>query len=242
MSRTYEQLSEQQSNESSNTNVPTTTEQHLPANTDDGWSDTAAEIESQVIRGKLLKFADWRWTKGVEGDEVGEGTQLLAIGTAAGWVKWQAGKPVQYIMRQPGKQLPKRSELGELDESAWEPGPDGKPRDPFQNSRFVYLLDPVSAEMLTFPTSSSGGRSAVINLADQIKRMRGLGHPDALPIVELGAEPMQTRYGRKSKPVFKIVRWYGGGTSVEGGTGDGAGPNGMAPSSLKEELEDKIPY
>jgi hypothetical protein len=30
---------------------------------------------------------------------------------------------------------------------------------------------------------------------------------DAVPLVELGAAPMQTRFGRKSKPVLKVVRW-----------------------------------
>src|SRR6516225_5073857 len=216
MSRTYEQLNEQQSNEATTesprtANLPTPTQQQLPANSDDGWSDTAAEIESQVLRGKLLKFADWRWTKGTEGDEVEEGTQLVAIGTAATWVKWAGGKPVQYVTRQPRKMLPHRDGLGDHDEFLWEMGPDNRPRDPWQNTRFVYFLDPISMEMLTFSTSSGGGRSAVINLADQTKRMRELGHSSALPVVELGAEKMQTKFGLKSKPLFKIVKWHGGG-------------------------------
>jgi hypothetical protein len=235
MSRTYEQLSEQQSNEPSNTNMPTTIEQHLPANSNDGWNDTAAEIDSRVIRGTLLKFADWKWSKGTEATEVEAGTQLLAIGTAAAWVKWKAGKPVQYIMREPGKALPDRDELDEPEGcGTWEAGPDGKPRDPWQDTRFVYLLDPMSVELLTFSISSSGGRSAVINLADQIRRMRGLGHPNALPIVELGAGPMPTRFGRKSKPLFKIIKWYSGS--------NGSAPKEVSPPSLKEELNDAIPF
>ena len=168
MSRTYEQLNEQQSNKPTVEsppipNLPTATQQQLPANSDDGWSDTAVEIQSQVLRGKLLKFADWRWTKGTEGDEVEEGTQLVAIGTAAAWVKWTGGKPVQYVLRQPGKMLPDRDEFGDHDEFLWELTPDNRPRDPWQNTRFVYFLDPISMEMLTFSTSSGGGRSAVIN-------------------------------------------------------------------------------
>jgi hypothetical protein len=241
MSRTYEQLNEQQSNEpttgsSPTANLPTPTQQQLPANSDDGWSDTAAEIESQVLRGKLLKFADWRWTKGTESDEVEKGTQLVAIGTAAAWVKWTGGKPVQYVLRQLGEKLPHRDELGDHDDFLWELGPDNKPRDPWQNTRFVYFLDPVSMEMLTFSTPSGGGRSAVINLADQIKRMRELGRSSALPVVELGAGPMPTKFGLKSKPLFKIVKWYGGGSK------NGGGPKEIAPPSLKEELNDDIPF
>jgi hypothetical protein len=142
------------------------------------------------------------------------------------------------MKREPGKELPDREELGDLDQSLWQPGPDGKPRDPWQSTRFVYLLDPFSMEMLTFSTSSSGGRSAVIDLADQIKRMRGLGRAGAVPVVELGAKKMQTKHGLKSKPVFKIIKWYGG----EGGNG-GNGPKEIAPPSLKEEMNgDEIPF
>src|SRR5262249_13774841 len=88
---------------------------------------------------------------------------------------------------------------------------------------FVYFLDPISMEMLTFSTSSGGGRSAVINLADQIKRMRELGRPHALPVVELAAEKMPTKFGLKSKPLFKIVKWY------DGGSENGGGPKEIAP-------------
>ena len=218
------------------TNLPTATQKQLPGNSDDGWSDTAAEMESQLLRGTLLRFADWLWTKGIDGGEVEEGTQLVAIGTAAAWVKWAGGKPVQDVTRQSGKMLPHRDELGDHDESLWELGPDNRPRDPWQNTCFVYLLDPISMEMLTFSTSSGGGRSAVINLADQIKRMRELGRSHALAVVEVGAEKMPTKFGLKSKPSFKIVRWYGGGGD------DGGGPKEIAPPSLTEETTDDIPF
>ena len=40
----------------------------------DGWDDTAAEAEARLIRGSLLKFADWKWSIGKEAIEVKEGT------------------------------------------------------------------------------------------------------------------------------------------------------------------------
>jgi len=241
MSRTYEQLNEQQSNEpttesSPTANLPTPTRQQLPANRDDGWTDTAAEMDSQFIRGTLLKFADWRWTKGKDGIEVENGTQLVALGATAAWVKWNDNKPVQYLKREPGKELSELDEMPDRDQSLWQLGPDGKPRDPWQNTRFVYLLDPISMEMLTFSTPSGGGRSAVVNLADQIKRMRELGRANALPVVELGAAPMPTKHGLKSKPVFKIVKWFSGGNE------NGGVPKEIAPPSLQEEMNDDIPF
>lgn len=240
MSKIFEALSEQQKSPIGNapppTNLPTVAQQHLPANHDDGWDDMAAELDAQFLRGTLLKFADWRWAKGKEGDQIEEGTQFLVMGSAAAWVRWWDGKPVQYVRREPGKKLPDREELGDLDASLWQPGPDGKSRDPWQSTRFVYLLDPISMEMLTYSTSSSGGRTAVINLADQITRMRELGRVGAQPVVELGAEKMPTKFGMKSKPLFKIVKWYGGGNE------NGGGPKEIAPPSLKEEMNDDIPF
>ena len=64
--------------------------------------------------------------------------------------------------------MPDREELGDLDKTQWEAGPDKTPRDPWRNTRFVYLVDPHSAEALTYSTSSWGGREAVINLGDAI--------------------------------------------------------------------------
>jgi hypothetical protein len=244
MSRTYEQLSEQQSNAPLDTNLPTTTQQHEPANSDDGWSDAAAESASNLIRGTFLKFADWKWRKGAEATEVPIGTQLIGIGTAAAWAYWHGGKPDRdrYIIRERGKQLPKRSELGELDESAWELGPDGKPRDPYVNTRFVYLLDPVSVEMLTYSTSSIGGIAAVTALGDQIVRMRNFSKSSALAVVELGAAEMKTKFGLKSKPVLKIVRWYRGGDGSDGSVPQVAAAQELRKPTLKEEMADEVSY
>ena len=178
---------------------------------DDGWDDAAAENAERVIKGTLLKFSDWRWTKGKEGVEVEEGIRLVALGTAAGWMKWHGGKPIEYVIRQPGKKLPDRDELSDPEGcGTWEIGPDGKPKDPWQNTRFVYFVDPVSAEVFTFSTSSWGGRQAVNDLAEQIQRVR-YAKPGASPLVELHAEPWLTKFGRKSKPFFKVIDWRGDG-------------------------------
>jgi hypothetical protein len=181
----------------------------------DGWDDTAAEAEERLIRGTLLKFADWKWSSGKQKEavEVKDGRRFMAVATAAAWVNWQDGKPAEYRLREPGVPLPERGELGDTDPAGWEIGSDGKPRDPWHNTRFVHLIDPQTAEAFTFSTSSYGGRDCVINLADQIKRMRGK-HRDALPLVELGAAPMSTRHGRKSKPTLRVVGWQTAAASI----------------------------
>ena len=176
----------------------------LPAG--DGWDDAAQEAAERIIRGTLLKFADWHWTSGKEATPVEDGTRLVALATAALWQRWENGKPVEQIVRQPGKRLPDREELGHNDESLWEKDERGEPKDPFQNTRLIYLVDPQTAEAFTFSTSTWGGRGAVTDLGDQISRMRSV-HPDAVPIIELRSAKMPTKRGPKSKPVFKIVGW-----------------------------------
>jgi hypothetical protein len=173
---------------------------------DDGWSDAAVEASERTIRGTLLKFTDWRWTAGKEATPVADGTKLVALATVAMWVRWADGKPAEYRVREPGRRLPDREELGHLDESLWSRDPNGEAQDPWQNTRLVYLVHPRTAEAYTFSTASWGGRGAVSDLGDQISRMRSV-HADAVPIVELRAAEMPTKYGRKSKPVFKIVEW-----------------------------------
>jgi len=176
---------------------------------DDGWGDAAEEANERIIRGTFLKFADWRWTAGQEGRLIPEGTKMAAMGTAAAWVRWEGGKPVEYIVRKAGERLAEREELSHTDEMGWEAGPDNKPRDPWQNTRFVYMVDPATAEEFTFSTSSMGGIAAVSGLGGPIQRMR-MARPGAVPIVELRSQDMKTKFGKKSKPWLKIVDWVGG--------------------------------
>jgi hypothetical protein len=204
----------------------------VPIESDDGWSDAAAESAERTIKGTLVKFTDWKWFKGKESIEIEEGTALVVLGTTAAWVKWSGGKPVEYRMRQAGHRLPERDELGDLDESEWEFGPDGQPKDPWQNTRFVYLVDPVSAEAFTFSTSSWGGRAAVSDLAEQIQRVR-CARPGAVPVVELRAAPWLTKHGRKSRPFFKVVDWRGGGSRNESADGGDARNGDATPASVE---------
>ena len=95
------------------------TNYNTPGN--DGWGDAADEAGKRVVRGTLLKFSDWNWTAGNEGRTVEKGTELIALATAAAWVKWADGKPAQYEMRPPGRGLPARESLDDLDEDSGRP-------------------------------------------------------------------------------------------------------------------------
>lgn len=175
---------------------------------DDGWDAAGTEEAEHLIRGVLLRFHDWRYVAGKQGTLIPDGTQLVALATVALWQRWENGKVVEAILREPGKLLPAREELGRLDTATWEKDANGTPRDPWVNTRLVYFVHPVSAAIYTFSTSSGGGRSAVSALAGAIKRMRSV-NSTAVPIVKLGGEEMPTKFGLKSKPKFEIVGWKG---------------------------------
>jgi hypothetical protein len=174
---------------------------------DDGWSNAAAEAEARWIQGTLVLFADWQWTQGSEKTLIEKGRKLVAVAVRSVWVRWENRKPVDYRPALPGHHLlPSRESLGHLNKGEWEIDARGDPKDPWANTRYVYLLDPETAEMRTFSTHTVGGRRCVEDLASAIMRMR-FEHPGATPIVELDAAPMSTQHGRKSQPVLKIVGW-----------------------------------
>ena len=153
-------------------------------------------------------------------------------------MRWSGGKPAEYRVREVGRRLPDREELGDQDEADWEAGPSGEPRDPWQSTRFVYLVDPMTAEAFTFSTSTWGGRGAVADLGDQIQRMR-YANPGAVPVVELHAAPMLTKFGRKSKPWFKVVDWKMTGAAP------GATPQIESKNTITETskvMDDEIPF
>jgi hypothetical protein len=208
-------------------------------NDNDGFADAAADYSENLLRGELLKCTDGHWFVGKEGSALAHDTRMVALGTAASWVKWVNGKPDEFRIRRAGETMLERDELGDNVAADWETGPDGQPRDPWQNTRFLWLVDPKTAAAYTFSTSSWSGRSAVIGLGDQITRMR-VARPGVNPIIEFSSAPLQTKFGRKMKPVLKIVGWVGGG-----GEGADVKQIGKAPAKaevLDDMMDDACPF
>jgi hypothetical protein len=83
---------------------------------------------------------------------------------------------------------------------------DGTATCPWKWTNFLYLLDAKSGDALTFSSSTSGGKVAISDLTQQIKKMRST-RPAAMPIVELESVQMSTAYGDRLRPAFKIVGW-----------------------------------
>jgi hypothetical protein len=207
-----------------------------------GWSAAAKEGQDRMIQGQLIVFVDGKYLCGPEHKPMAPGVQLTALDTAALWVFWQGGKPddSKAVVRQAGEELPARETLGHLDQTKWEKGPDNAPRDPWADTRLVFLIDRKTAELFTFSTKSQGGRVAVSELAKRIELMRET-YPNAAPIVTLSDAPWSIKY-MKTRPQFKVADWELGDDGAEG-----ARPAPVRRLSLQDEQAaalkgDGIPY
>jgi hypothetical protein len=67
--------------------------------------------------------------------------------------------------------------------------------------------------------------------------MRGK-YPNAVPLVELGAAPMKTKFGRKSKPVLKVVDWLNTAPTVVIEPPE----RQLPPPAASQNLNDDIPF
>jgi hypothetical protein len=155
-----------------------------------------------------MVFVDGRYYAGTGKfrTEIALGARFVVTEVRAGWQRWQNAKVVEFVAEIGGR-YPTRYQLSHADEREWPPGPDGKPSDPWQDSRAVVMTREVDFAEFTFCSSTVGGRSAVDALRNSIANARLLG-AGQFPVVELAWRQMQTRYGQKPRPDLKIVGWW----------------------------------
>jgi hypothetical protein len=130
-------------------------------------------------------------------------------------------------------------------------------RGPWQAQHILYLLDLKTMDKYTFPTGTTGGRIAVHDLRDKTMWMRRLRRPNVYAVVLLSDTFMNTKWGGRQRPHFKIVRWVSLGS--ESGQVEALPPpppppmtsqttsqpdlplNEVKEPSLAEEMNDEIP-
>jgi hypothetical protein len=176
-----------------------------------------------------VKFVKGKWRIG--DDVIEPGTKFIAYMPQAlrGWVKFENGKVTD---RRIGKtserfQMPEREELGDLDPTKWEIGPDGKPRDPWGEQRYLPLLGVDDDRIVTYVTGSASGKIAIQDL----NRRYGFRLPTTqLPIVALAVREYQHKvYGLMEAPRFNLVGW--------------TDPSGEPPAAaVGNEMNDEIPF
>jgi len=158
-----------------------------------------------------LAFVKGAWKLGRDKTEV-NGTQWVArIDWAlGGYTKWWDGRIVDYRLGYIADRYmpPKRDELGDLDEEAWEWGNYG--RDPWQLGWSLPLFNQVNGEEVLYTTDTMGGKDALAALltayADRVDSTPV--DNKILPVVELGASSYRhPQRGQVHVPQFDIVAW-----------------------------------
>ena len=123
-------------------------------------------VSSRTIVGKLLKFSKGDFVAGMQDEEIAVGTQLVAVmpELLVGWTKWRDNRPADQVMGKisDGYVPPKRKDLGDLDETDWEIGDDGRRRDPWAYTNYLILIEPAKD-----PVTSK--KSPPLPAADKVK-------------------------------------------------------------------------
>jgi hypothetical protein len=172
----------------------------------------AATLSS--ITGRLLKFNKFgEYRAGREEEQIKHGTRLAVYmdSLCVGYQLWEDGRPTDKIMGpiRDGFVPPDKKTLSHRDKSKWETDDEGEPRDPWQFTNTLVLVDPETKDLFTFTTSSKGGLNAVGHLALKYgEHMRQ--KPDEAPIIELGGGSYKhpnKKYGEIRFPILKRVDW-----------------------------------
>jgi hypothetical protein len=149
------------------------------------WREAANE-EQGASFGTLLKFVKGDWLIGEEQEPVAP-TATFIVNMEEywrGWIKWLDKEPVDHRI---GRVVDRhrvhlREELGDLDQSRWETDANGVPRDPWQRVSYLVMRNTSNDDIVTFTSTSDGGRKAVAKLADRYDRLRRK-HLGKMPVV-----------------------------------------------------------
>jgi hypothetical protein len=161
--------------------------------------------------GKVIEFKKGQWS--VDGQDVKNGKRFV-VDMEGGYrcvVKWFDGHPVdgtfQLASIARGERLPFRNELGDYDESLWEEGLDGKPKDPWSYGHRQIMKGWTGETLYTFRTSSFGGKKAMQLLYGEYERQKDQ-HPSKYPVIELNQEKVINKtFGPIPEPRFPIIGW-----------------------------------
>ena len=219
-----------------------------PVGLSDPFAAYADAIAPQYIIGEMLRFS--------KGDCIVGQDNTIPAGTTftvnldelmAGWIKWLDNKPVEHIMVRVAGGIPpkKRGELGDDDKTLWELDNQGKPRDPWQFTNYLPLMNEKS-DLFTFTTSSRGGLGAIADLSRRYALHRKR-HPNVFPVIALNVDSYQHKIrelGRIKFPVFEPAGYAPKNDFLAALAGAGliATESETAEADPADELNDEVPF
>jgi hypothetical protein len=178
----------------------------------DPYEGYADEVSPQNIIGKLLKFVKGDYVAGKNNDPVPAGSTFTANMDlmAVGYIKWQANRPVDpaIVRLADGGPLPRRNQLGDHDQDTWEIGQNGKPKDPWQATNYLPLLDE-NGELFTFAISGISALKEAGNLCRAYAHHRKTRPYDYPKIqIDVGSYQHSDRsIGKVKYPEINVIGW-----------------------------------
>jgi hypothetical protein len=209
-----------------------------PAKISDGFDGTDDDGSRSIIRGSKAKFGnDGKWTDGA-GDVIAPTREFIVVELVKVSQKWIDDKPADTRVIAPDEHFPDVERLNEeAPKTEWREK-FGKLIGPWQNCIAVYLFDPATMEGYTWPTSTAGGFRCVSELKGAVHRARMMQHGDNVyPVVTLADTHMNTAYGGRQRPKFKVLRFI-----TLGGQAKPLLEPAKPKPSLREQLNDDIPF
>jgi hypothetical protein len=171
----------------------------------------ARDNDAVMMAGDGLFFKKGVWFRGNdEFDPSGHHFLANHLEAYTGHTRWSDKKPVEhrlvrctdYRMKEP------REALGFTDKNSWEVNDRGIPQDPWQPSdRMVLRMMDSGEDLLTFITSSVGGRNAIAKLLGKVAKSPKAA-AGKMPVVKLQCGTyIHDDYGTVNYPIFDIIDW-----------------------------------
>ena len=127
------------------------------------------------------------------------------VGAVAGYLKFKGkGEPPERHTGPiyPKDEAPARASLGDTDQSEWAMGRfSNEPEDPWTPVIELPIRHKETGEQCVLTCQSKTAIGAAKDLFSQLRRVPP-GHD---PVIKLAVGTMQTRYGKRKKPVFSLV-------------------------------------
>ena len=164
------------------------------------------DTDESVYRPPLLRFVKGELLLGKQSELVPLDSAFVYLSFAEGWMRMGDGKPIQRVVKEPGKALPSRHTLGDLDQSTW-PRFDGVPSDPWLHTYELWLRGQDDGREMIFTTHSATGRQAVFELNRKISYHRRAENTTDRPVIAIGKGTYRSPRGPVAVPTFTITGW-----------------------------------
>jgi hypothetical protein len=179
---------------------------NMPAVSGDGFSDVDDEGRGSLIENPpKVKFGnDAKWTRGDE--VISSSRTFLVINILRVLQHWVNQLPTNKSrVLKPGEKWPDIEELNTAAPPEEWRDHFGKRIGPWQKTYMVYLFDPQTMEVFTYPISTEGGFAAVRALRKGTERARRVSGQGVYPLITLGDAAFPTSFGLRRRPNFNVL-------------------------------------